>query len=612
LWIFGPQATLEPPRSEMAPKKRSNGNSDSLEDRKRKKRDEAPEALQKVKEEPKEKQGEGQEGLKNEEEKKEEAKEEAKQEVKEELADVKEEENEEDSQLNALLGDAPVEEALTERGLRRQQREEAAFQVTVDTDTEYDEPALEPFPQAVVIEGCSYEKLNGEYRIMPKPSRGRPSYCKPSSSKSMYLYCIPGKRWCIGFEFGSKKCIASVPDIGSLEPPVDPYPFHWKVVDRNAEGGAKKDKHEKRLCVEMRAFSDEVKELMKSFFMEEMYPPLEFDAKHLYEDSDDDANLTIPPEETPEETPEPETKAKAASSKLPAASKPEMSKSKKQRKTRSSPKKAPAFTPPADDEEAAMVMMAGQQSDSDDESKATAKAASSQPSDSDDSSVPDDSDGSSSSESSEQEDADFQALPVGSKARSIVNRLKTMAVEQAAEKCTKLFDIIRSKSKNGTLVPLAGCTESDMRHVAQWAMRHLHVEDLWRAGTTPAPANGPRTPQELPQPHTPPVDEERPRVDATAQLPHHTMAAPKSVLKKPGDRGPARRIRHNDQRHEVPVVSYKSCGEGLWYQAPGSYVSCDYCNRMVPQALGSLQGAQGRSQFAQNLFLCQDCSAGRT
>ena len=46
-------------------------------------------------EEPKEKQGEGQEGLKKEEKKKEEAKEQAKEEVKKELADVKEEENEE-------------------------------------------------------------------------------------------------------------------------------------------------------------------------------------------------------------------------------------------------------------------------------------------------------------------------------------------------------------------------------------------------------------------------------------------------------------------------------------------------------------------------------------
>ena len=50
-------------------------------------------------EEPKEKQGEGQEGLKKEEEKKEEAKEEAKEVVKKELADVKEEENEEDQGL---------------------------------------------------------------------------------------------------------------------------------------------------------------------------------------------------------------------------------------------------------------------------------------------------------------------------------------------------------------------------------------------------------------------------------------------------------------------------------------------------------------------------------
>jgi hypothetical protein len=55
------------------------------------------------------------------------------------------------------------------------------------------------------------------------------------------------------------------------------------------------------------------------------------------------------------------------------------------------------------------------------------------------------------------------------------------------------------------------------------------------------------------------------------------------------------------------ITSYRSAGQTLWYPAPGSTVMCDGCGIRVPLGMGALQGARGRSQFAQCEFWCTDC-----
>eukprot|EP00435_Cladocopium_sp_Y103_P042817 s576_g11.t3 len=531
----------------------------------------------------------------------------------EDAKDSKDEDNEEESrQLDALLGDAP--DVSDEKGFKRKQREEAALlQVQpVETDTEYDQPDISSYPEKLVIEGSSYDKLDGMYRILPKPSRGRPAYCKVGSSKNLYLYWYSGKRWQIGFEFGAKKCVASIQDTGHLRPPLDPYPHIWKAIEKNSTDGVKKEKpaKDKLKCFRMRVFEERFRQPGTEFFEEmdsEMSQAVEFAQKSRYETMTQTAQMAQEKEDSQEPEQEP-----SSSSQPSAPSKPAQSKTRTKAVKRPSPKKPAVSKAPKNmvvDEEAAIVMK-HQQSDSDDESKATGKATSSQPSDSNaETSDSDSDDESSSSESfseAEEPDPDFEAM--GEKAKDIANKLKYMERAQAASKFNQLMDS-RRKSKNGGFSPIPQCTVADMKYLFKWGARHLGVVDPFNNSAPPPPAAAPRTPEQ-PQPRTPPpVEEDAPRSDAVAQLPHHTMAAPKSVLKRPGQpSGPVRRVQHAQEDFQVMVTSHKSCGEGLWFQCPGSLVNCDTCNRSVPQAMGCLQGAPARSQFAQHLFLCQDCS----
>ena len=45
----------------------------------------------------------------------------------------------------------------------------------------------------------------------------------------------------------------------------------------------------------------------------------------------------------------------------------------------------------------------------------------------------------------------------------------------------------------------------------------------------------------------------------------------------------------------------------LWYHNPGAAVQCGWCQRDWPQAFGKLHGEEGRSQFAQTDFVCNEC-----
>jgi len=87
----------------------------------------------------------------------------------------------------------------------------------------------------------------------------------------------------------------------------------------------------------------------------------------------------------------------------------------------------------------------------------------------------------------------------------------------------------------------------------------------------------------------------------------------RSALRRPGARRNShRRISYVDESRlitRVQVASYRGCGEQLWFFSPGAVVTCDSCEKDVPQSMGTLQGAPTQSQFAQSLFLCGECSA---
>eukprot|EP00435_Cladocopium_sp_Y103_P002113 s429_g1.t1 len=85
-------------------------------------------------------------------------------------------------------------------------------------------------------------------------------------------------------------------------------------------------------------------------------------------------------------------------------------------------------------------------------------------------------------------------------------------------------------------------------------------------------------------------------------MPHHTMAAPESVLRKRGQNYPPRRVQNDGDNVQVTVVESFKKYQRLWWQV--GLVSCDRCQRLTPRHAGEMQGAPGRSQYAQFEFLC--------
>ncbi|CAJ1379577.1 unnamed protein product [Effrenium voratum] len=496
---------------------------------------------------------------------------EAKEEAKEAKKEVKEEVKEEDEdEIADLLSQAPLEQLKGQKRKRKAAalEEDSLLPVPevpdVETDSEYQELELSTYPKKLYIEACSYEKVNGLYRIMTQSSRGRPCYCKTTTAKNLYLYWYSARRWHIGLDFGSKKCIASVQDMGDLAPPFEPYPNGWKVMEKHHKDGGK-EKLDKIKCPQMRVIDGEV--YADAHVLTDIDQPLEISLAKRKEKKS--------PEKDKAESPERKASAKAKSS-----------------PPRASPKKGPEL-----DDEAAMVE-AAQQSDSDDESKVKdSQRSGSNASESE-------SEESSSSESAseaEAPDEDYEAMSPATK--HIVQKLKTMVPKEAATKAEKLFGSIRQKMRKGGSAP-GGMSHTDVKHLAAWCHRHLGVA----ASLTRPEAAAPMLAE---QPQTPP-DKDPPRQSDT-QMPHLYAQPSKSVLRPPGAPRPRqpRRVQYPADRHlklEVPIESFKTYGEGLWFQCPGAMVNCDTCDRVIPQGLGSLQGAPSRSQFAQHLFLCSDCS----
>ncbi|CAE6958383.1 unnamed protein product [Symbiodinium sp. CCMP2592] len=106
--------------------------------------------------------------------------------------------------------------------------------------------------------------------------------------------------------------------------------------------------------------------------------------------------------------------------------------------------------------------------------------------------------------------------------------------------------------------------------------------------------------------------------DPNAQMPHRIHRLLTSVLRKSGSGVQNKRNMsfQTSQERDKPVEtfqhtieSWKKGGLDLWYSAPGSTVHCNYCQTPLPQQCGTLQGCPERSQFAQLLFMCQQCSS---
>lgn len=93
---------------------------------------------------------------------------------------------------------------------------------------------------------------------------------------------------------------------------------------------------------------------------------------------------------------------------------------------------------------------------------------------------------------------------------------------------------------------------------------------------------------------------------------HRDLPPPKrsSLSSRGGSHPPVRRsVSFEEERRTLvqvfDVVSHRY--EDLWFMNPGQQIVCNWCGEEFAQACGILQGEEGRSQFAQSMFVCHPC-----
>jgi len=140
------------------------------------------------------------------------------------------------------------------------------------------------------------------------------------------------------------------------------------------------------------------------------------------------------------------------------------------------------------------------------------------------------------------------------------------------------------------------------------------LKDKWLKGTKPAAKTEDKASK--------PTDESESAPTTRHKPPNHRVApVPPSCLKSKRIRSNVavkQRITYKDGisggdekgpelEDRLVVVSHRHVSD-LWYQQPGSQVTCDRCLRIWPQTMGMLAGSPGMSQFAQNQWWCTECA----
>lgn len=531
-------------------------------------------------------------------EKKEELKEEWKEEIKEET-EVKEEinEDEENSNLEAMFAD--VEESKPKKrkhhGDRVMEQDNGAFP-EVDmpqSDTEYDKVDLDLAPPIIVVEASGNSKIDGKYDRMPEASRGRPCYYMRKKERVVFLYWAT--QWHIGGDIGnSTKSFVRVNSVAGLSDCCEPYPHAWEVLDMDSA------------------------RIAKTWVI---MPALRVIDGRCAQDQ---PQLPDPLQEDPEFFKNGETGEVAEV---------DRKKSKRERKAEKAEKAA---------ETAAEKAEKSDQAKDGDGAKKEAKEAEAK---TEKAEAPDNESDSSQSSSSQSSDSSDEASGQGGDGANQISqeeiaKKEAKKAEEIAKKAKMFEENLRGEIKKypdlkGRLKKIS--TIKDMLHkrashleqalgYTQQSIAEL-VQSFQRDYGVDSPsAKSPR------QPNAPPPDHLRNQGDArgpampttppenagensgTSDLAHRNLKPGRGVLKRRGTI-----TRKNDEHlstlksqppfEEVNIRAWRYAGEDLWYQAPGSVVVCDKCERGVAQSMGALQGAPGQSQFAQCEFLCSDCMA---
>jgi len=525
-----------------------------------------------------------------------EVKEEVKEEIKEEVED---DAKQPDSGLSDIFGDA-VETQQPDNGLndifgaavqerkkeKRSRHGHSAVEqdngavpenVTYpDSDTEYAAVDDSAVPPSVIVEASGKSLLDGRYDRMPKPCRGRPCYYKRFKDKIVYMYFT--KMWRLGSELGSTRCNARIEDVKGLMDCCEPYPHTWNVYHKK-EG---QDEGVYEPVVALRVF--------------------------------DPATLAHQPQ-----LPEPLQEAASILGKASAdgEGKHEASERKREKKDKKEKEK----------KESAQDVKLEKQDDKKEEAPSTDS---------------DSSNSSSASSDSSDDGKEIKQEPVpGSAPNGVSDAEKARAKKSAAEEAkaqkaqdfqqklrgamqeitdpkarNKKLDTIRNmlRAKKDSLLQAAGMTPEMIDNLVIELERDFATTGLRapRQPTGQPPAHLLKREDgsgrfENAMPSTPPEN------GSSANEPDHRTAVPvRGVLKGRGRIQERANFRMSTRQclpplEMIPVTSFRSAGENLWFQAPGSVVVCDSCERGVPQTMGALKGAADRSQFAQCEFLCSDC-----
>jgi len=447
----------------------------------------------------------------------------------------------------------------------------------VHSETDYPEVDVAEFPATIEVKASKSTKVDGRYDRMKKASRGRPCYTRQAGEKLWYLFW--NKKWKIGLEFGCAKSSYAYLKDAAPGVPCEPYPATWRVLDKKDKKN-KDDKENK---------AKEAKIHIKNLAMRLI------DGAFLEASLKDEALFGL-----------------------------QGSQHQKTHKThhdRSSRSKAKSLThverltlKAGDD--SSVVTLCEKDTVKDGADAKQDEAQSSDEEKESDSNSSESSSSASLSESDEDQDDSDDEKPARSapfrpptKPQSVVNGEKQAEFEAklrdqlskvpTPEARLKKFEMVKAMfMKKAQAVEKFGLEPE----LVEASLRKLHSWILSR-GQSGGTTNG----EDTPAPLTPPQEPEQSGRQQAHVATSWTAAPLRSVLKKAGAPRNRRRIQISGER-QVHIQNFKFCGENLWFQAPGQTVRCDSCDRAVPQTCGSLQGAPSQSQFAQNCFLCGDCS----
>jgi len=476
----------------------------------------------------------------------------------------------------------------------------------LDTDTEYDAVDLTKCPQSLVIKGSiGHKNIEGSYALMDEASRGRPCYKFRGQKKNAYLYVTRKGKWAIGYDLGSPKSVAWCEASKLVVAPCEPYPYVWQVIDKKTkeEHGATKYLPQMSIRV-LDSASEDVTNCEEALG---------------FEPSQSDGLLArrshgVRGKKRKIISPVIKTEAEAAGGAVTTV-KAEASSVKAESDDDELGPEDDELGPEEQDSES------GSDSDSDSDSgkssSSNASASASQPA----AAAP-------KAKAPAPVPAGGQDVAMLEKRRifcgKIESQLDKLTIPQRTSKLAQLRLMLTGEKFEQTL-KASGMDKQALTLFLEKLDRD-HAKLVAKAPVTAAAAT-PKWLQEqkakerrqqegaggVPQPVTPTEEEqaqERSHREGFTPM-HKERNAMRTALKpkwKPRPQSLERRLSwHSTEKREVPIRSYRSCGDSLWYVMPGAVVSCDTCHKAVPQSMGSLQGAPGHSQFAQSMFLCTDC-----